>query len=126
MKIENNSTDNAAEDEFQEQRAIDDACPDWAVTMIDQLRQIEIILGNVPKAIEWKSSLLKNVNKKVFAENEGPISEYHAELMFTKIVKGLVEEQFSISEISTFINVRIGYKGGPKYCNENEVSRALG
>ena len=128
MTMSDQSTKNAKNEMAEEEAKmpnVDDACPDWAVTIIDQLRQVEIILGNVPKAIEWQSSMLKDVNKKIFAEQAGPISEEHAELLFGRVARGLVKEGFSKEDICTFINARIGYKGGPKYCDESEVQDAL-
>lgn len=107
-------------------RPVDDLCPDWAITMIDQLRQIEIHLGNIPKALEWESSHLKDVTKKVFAEDQGVITEHHSEVLFGKIVSGLSREGFSAAEIEVFMNARIGYKGAPVYCSVEEINEVLG
>ena len=129
MTIDNQSTRNtnneAAELEEAKMPNVDDKCPDWAITMIDQLRQVEIILGHVPKAIEWQSQMLKDVNKKILAEQAGPISDEHSELLFGRVSRGLIKEGFTAAEICTFMNARIGYKGGPKYCDESEVQDAL-
>ena len=125
MSNDNNSSDKSQEEQMAAMPKVDDKCPDWAITVIDQLRQVEIILGNVPKAIEWQSDLLKDVNKKIFAEQAGPISDEHSELLFSRVARGLVKEGFSPDEISVFINARIGYKGGPQYCNADEVKDAL-
>lgn len=112
-------------DQDASMQKIDANCPDWAITMIDQLRQIEIFLGHIPKAIEWQSELLKDINKKIFAEQHGSISEDHSELLFGRISRGLHKEGFSTEEIATYINARIGYKGGPKYCSPAEVLESL-
>lgn len=129
MTIENQSTRNNAdenvENEIPKMANVDDSCPDWAITLIDQLRQVEIILGNIPKAIEWQSSMLKDVNKRIDAEQSGPITEEHSELLFGRITRGLIKEGFSATDIATFINARIGYKGGPKYCSEVEINETL-
>jgi hypothetical protein len=125
MSDDNNSTEKPQAEEAPEMPKVDDKCPDWAITIIDQLRQVEIILGNVPKAIEWQSSLLKNVNKKILAEHAGPISEELSEMLFSRVARGLVKEGFSPDDIAMFINARIGYKGGPNYCSSEEVKDAL-
>jgi len=123
--LEDSSQSKSVENDHVKQPNVDDSCPDWAVSTIDQLRQVEIILGNVPKAIEWQSSLLKDVNKKIFVEREGPITEAHSELLFRKIARGLNQEGFSTTDICMFINARIGYVGGPMYCDETEVIDSL-
>ena len=99
IKELNMSNDNNSSDKSQEEQMA--AMPKWTISvqigrllLLSQLRQVEIILGNVPKAIEWQSDLLKDVNKKIFAEQAGPISDEHSELLFSRVARGLVKEAF--------------------------------
>ncbi len=102
-----------------------DGCPAFAAKMIDQLREVEIILGNIPKALDWRSEHVEAVEKSVFGEDESVFSEYHTEVIFSNIVNKLSGEGFEAEDIMGFINRRIGYKGGPKYCNLDEVREAV-
>ncbi|NRA43932.1 MAG: hypothetical protein HRU09_03135 [Oligoflexales bacterium] len=104
---------------------IDDRCPEWAAKMIAQLREVEVYLGNIPKALEWESSHLNDVAKRSLSKDHSAINEQTSELVFAKIVKSLHHEGFSSSEIEQFLNSRIAYKGGPKYCNSSEIEEVL-
>lgn len=100
-------------------------CPDWSKVMIDQLLQVEIFLGNIPKSLEWSSERLEQVQRKLYSEEKGTITEEVAEILFRRIAKGLKSEGFSEVDIAQFINDRVGFKGGPKYCNAVDISEAL-
>ena len=100
-------------------------CPEWAQVMIDQLLQVEIYLGNVSKGLEWSSERLESVLRKVYSEEKGAITEDVAELLFSRIVRGLRTEGVSDEKIAEFMNARIGYKGGPKYCDASDVKAVL-
>jgi hypothetical protein len=102
-----------------------DGCPLWAQEMIDQLRQIEIYLGNIPKSLSWESAPLELIAKRSFHKDQATFTEEKAHLVFCKIVKRLVQEGASHKEIADWINARIGYKGGPKYCDDNDIMEAL-
>jgi hypothetical protein len=93
--------------------------------MIDQLLQVEIYLGNVSKGLEWSSERLESVLRKVYAEEKGAITEDVAEILFARIVKGLRMEGVSDDLIAEYMNARIGYKGGPKYCDASDVKAIL-
>lgn len=103
---------------------ITDSCPKWAIETIEQLRQVEIYLGNIPKALAWESSHLADVMKRTFNKDEAVFSEEKADLIFRKIVKGLLQDGFTSHEIAEFVNSRIGYQGGPRYCNSQDVEEA--
>jgi hypothetical protein len=100
---------------------VSDGCPEWAQVMIDQLLQVEIFLGNIPKVLEWSSERVDAIQRKVYADEKGAITEEVAELLFGRIVKGLTMEGFSEERIIQFVNARIGYKGGPKYCGPDDI-----
>ena len=93
------------------------ACPDWASELIEQLLQVEILLGNLPPNTEWKSQGVS----KFLSENPSLIREDHAEFLFGKIVKKLRSDGFSNDEILTFINERIFLQNGPAYCDLDQV-----
>ena len=112
-------------DSKQTEKKTDDRCPEWAAKQIAQLREVEVYLGNIPKALEWESSHLNDVAKRSLSKEHSAITERTSELVFSKIVKSLNHEGFSLDEIESFINTRISYKGGPKYCSRLEVEEAL-
>lgn len=101
-----------------------DSCPEWARLQIDQLLEVEIFLGNIPRATSWKSEHVNDVSKKSFSDHN-LIDEKTADLVFKRIVHKLAEEDFNTEQIALFINNRIGYKGGPAYCNQEEIIAAL-
>lgn len=100
---------------------INDQCPPWAEEMIEQLRQIEIFLGHIPKSLAWESSHLDDVVKRAFHKSEAVFDEQKSELVFQRITKGLLKENYTKEQIAAFINRRIGYTGGPKYCDPNDI-----
>lgn len=102
-----------------------DVCPAWASEAIEQLRQIEIYLGNIPSQQAWQSQHLDHVSKRTFSKGEQIFDEEKAEFVFKKIVRGLHHDGFSTRKIVEFINARVGYQGGPPYCNEAEVEAVV-
>lgn len=104
---------------------IDDKCPKWADEMIVNLFQIEQYLGNIPSNEGWRSNYVEEIQVKASNEKKSGFKESDAEMVFGRIVKGLVDEQFNPEEILQFINARVGYEGGPKYCTLEEVKEAI-
>lgn len=104
---------------------IKDSCPVWADELIFSLKQIEIYLGNIPEALAWESSHVEKIAKRAFQKQEAVFNEEKADLVFRKIVKGLASEGYSVETMEQFVNARIGYKGGPPYCNHIDISDAL-
>lgn len=100
---------------------IKDQCPSWAEEMIEQLKQIEIFLGHIPKSLAWESNHLNDVVKRTFLKEEAVFDEHKSELVFQRITKGLLKENYTKEQIADFINRRIGYKGGPKYCDPSDI-----
>ncbi|MFK7826836.1 MAG: hypothetical protein AB8G05_22020 [Oligoflexales bacterium] len=102
-----------------------DHCPEWAIKLIAQLREVEVYLGNIPRTLEWKSSHLSDIAKRSLSNDYSAINEQTSELVFNKIVKSLFQEGFDTAEIELFINNRISYGGGPRYCDRSEIELAL-
>jgi hypothetical protein len=86
---------------------------------------MEISLGNVPASREWRSNFVTEVQDRIFNKLGEGIDAQATEILFGRIVKGLAADRFSPEEILALINARIGYAGGPPYCNLDEVSAAL-
>lgn len=103
-----------------------DKCPEWAEDLIAKLREVEIILGNIPDSLAWKSEHLAKISERAFAKDEAVFDDKKAEFIYKRIVRGLHDENFSADSITKIINARIGYKGGPPYTSESEVREALG
>lgn len=101
-----------------------DACPEWAEDLIAKLREVEIILGNIPDSLTWKSEHLNKVSQRAFAKDEAVFDDKKAEFIYLRIVRGLDEEKFTSEQITQFINSRIGYKDGPPYTSISEVREA--
>lgn len=99
------------------------SCPDWASVMIDQLRQLEVHLGNIPEHLAWKSQMVGSLNEGVFGEGT-QITDEHTELVFAQICCRLTQEGFASAKIVDILNSRIGFEGGPAYCDIDEVEAA--
>ncbi|MBC62685.1 MAG: hypothetical protein CMP11_09565 [Zetaproteobacteria bacterium] len=102
-----------------------DSAPQWASTLIDQLKEIEIFLGNIPREKNWQSDYAKKVLNKILNEERPVLTDAHTQTVFNKIVKDLSHEGYGPDNIANFINSGISYEGGPPYCNEAEVREAL-
>ena len=105
--------------------SIDDQCPSWANELILKLREVEILLGNVPAALAWQSQHVKEISKRSFAGDDAVFDEEKTEFIYRRIVWGLVAEKHSVQDVASFFNQRIGYEGGPVYTNLEEVHEAL-
>jgi hypothetical protein len=103
-----------------------DGCPAWADSLILELRHTEVLLGNIPDNDQWQSADLDELEKRLAADPDAEnATEEKTEHLFRKISLGLNREGFSSDEIAAFVNARISYKGGPKYCDGREVGEAL-
>ena len=103
-----------------------DGCPNWAQEAIEQLKQMEIYLGNIPNDPRWQSQHVNAMSRRTFTKGEQVFDEDKAEFAFKRIVRSLHHEGFSARNIVDFINSRIRYQGGPPYCSIAEVEEALG
>lgn len=92
---------------------------------LGQLLQVEVILGNIPKAPGFVSDQLVKVNNRSFFASEQPITEALAEQLFEKIVKKMAEEGCDLKTIETAVNERVRYEESPPYCNQAEILEAL-
>ncbi len=111
---------------MSEKKKFEDGCPAWAEDLIMKLREVEILLGNIPDSLTWKSEHLKKVSERAFAKDEAVFDDKKAEFIYRRIVRGLADEKFSADKITAFINIRIGYKDGPPYTSIAEVQEAMG
>ena len=106
-------------------KKIDDHCPKWADKMLINLFEMERFLGNIPSTEGWKSNYVEEVQAKADSVKISGFKEADSEFVFSRVVNGLVDENFPPEEIMQFINSRIGYEGGPKYCTLEEVKEAI-
>ncbi|MFK7872551.1 MAG: hypothetical protein AB8C84_05190 [Oligoflexales bacterium] len=106
---------------------LDKKCPEWAQQAIEQLRQIEVYLGHIPKASDWGADFIDKVNSRAFSPEDQVFDEDKAQLVFQKICVSLTQEsaEWTPERIAEVINLRIGYSEGPKYCDASEVKDAL-
>ena len=102
-----------------------DLCPAWAELSIEQLRQVEVLLGNITDGPSWSSSFLKKVSERTYFTKEQVFDERKVEYIFQTIVKKLSEENFSPQTVADFINKRIPKTNNLNYCSEEEVIAAL-
>lgn len=110
---------------MSESKASKDSCPAWAEDLIAKLREVEIILGNIPDSLAWKSEHLTKVSERAFAKDEAVFDDNKAEFIYRRIVLGLHKEHFTPLQIAQMINSRIAYKGGPPYTSEHEVREVV-
>lgn len=101
-----------------------DRCPSWARTAIEQLRQVEVFLGNVPKSSAWQSEHVAKAQGRAYFPDNEVFDDDKADLIFERIVSNLKQEGFAFEQIATFVNEGIAYEGGPPYCNAAEVQEA--
>ena len=102
-----------------------DSCPAWAIEQIMALYQLEVSQGHIPSSPEWRSNFVEEVHSRVFSGSSENQDSQATEILFDRIVRGLAADKFSPEEIMLFVNNRIGYAGGPKYCNLEEVRAAF-
>ena len=100
-------------------------CPVWAEEMIGNLRNCEVLLGNIPRNVEWDSKYVKEVAKRGFQYESLQVSEQLVDLIFKKVAAQLVQEGFSYADIARFLNERIRYENSPPYCSAEEVEEGL-
>ena len=102
----------------------EDACPQWARDIIDQIRQIEMKLGNIPPEQPWSGDELEAIQAR--AAKAGSVHEdnHVVDSLFSKLCAGLIKDGRSPDAIAQFVNVRIGYEKGPRYCSADEVTEA--
>jgi hypothetical protein len=107
------------------QQPVKDACPSWAVDQIKALYLLEVSQGNIPSSPEWRSNFVDEVHGRVFGGASENQDSRTTEILFDRIVRGLAADKISAEDTMAFINSRVGYVGGPKYCNLEEVRAAL-
>ncbi len=100
--------------------------PNWAKEKANELKQLEIHLGHLPKEKDWDMENLEALQKRVSQWQEADVSEEKTEVLFSQIVLGLTKEGFELEQICQFINEKLASShGGPSYCDLEEVKAAL-
>ena len=92
---------------------------------LEELKNIEIVLGHIPP----ESWTIRELYKKIEEKREELGSDHletQTEILFTEVCKILDNLKFNESEIANAVNSVVKYERGPKYCNETEVRNALG
>ena len=104
-----------------------DGCPDWAQRLIMNMREIEVHLGNIPDSDTWLTDDMDRLYGRAFrGELEASdMDSDKVDALFRRVTWGLAREGYDPEDIVTFVNTRIGYKGGPPYCNAREVEEAI-
>lgn len=124
---QNASTDNNVSDLDRAKSTVTDACPKWAALLIDEIRALEIRLGNIrttdTEAGAWQKAKLSEVLSRV-DDDAHSFDESVVEAHFRRISARLLGEGFTAAQIATFINSRIPTGGRLAYCNADEVSEA--
>ena len=100
-------------------------CPAKAEVLIEQLRQVEVFLGNIPDSLSWSSTFVNKISERTFLAHEQVFDEHKVNYIFRKIVKNLHEEGFSTETITNFINRRLKSSHNLNYCSNNDVVEAL-
>ena len=100
-------------------------CPTRAEVLIEQLRQVEVFLGNIPDNLPWSSTFVNKISERTFLAHEQVFDEHKVNYIFRKIVKSLHKEGFSTEVITNFINRRLKSSNNLNYCSNNDVIEAL-
>ena len=100
-------------------------CPTKIEVMIEQLRQVEVFLGNIPNHSSWSSSFVKKISERAFQTHEQVFDEHKVNYLFKQIVKHLNEEGFSIEDTRKFINERLKGSGKLNYCSNDDIVEAI-
>lgn len=106
-------------------KPIADGCPSWAIQELQKLYTLEVALGNIPSSPEWRSNFVTEVQDRVFSNIDMHSTNEATELVFDRLVRRLAGENFTPEQIMGFINNRVGYASGPKYCTLAEVQAAI-
>ncbi|MBP9707908.1 MAG: hypothetical protein KBD78_09695 [Oligoflexales bacterium] len=101
-------------------------CPDWAQEQLLKLRAIEINLGNIPDQQDFIAKDMRQLMNSLLQHDDVHAADSDfADLLFAKVAFALASDGYSHEQIANFVNARVGYKGGPPYCNVAEVAEAI-
>lgn len=104
----------------------EDNCPSWAHEQLVKLKSLEISLGHIPPHSAFNSQVVSEALDRLFADDYfDNMDEAATEILFAKIVKNLIKEGFTAENIVKIINARVGYPGGPPYCDVSHIEEAL-
>ncbi len=99
--------------------------PAWAQRALAEIRNLEILAGHIPSHDDWQTRDLGQVLAQMSEWSDQQDDPKTVDALFSKLVKRLHQEDFSVAEMVSTVNANIGYKGGPPYCNAAEVLEAL-
>lgn len=103
-----------------------DRCPQWAVSLIGTLRDLEIRLGNLHPDSPWSEATLDSIMSRVDKDPEAiRFDENAVNELFKRLAFGLHDEGHSPETIAQFINSRLTAGQRLTYCNAAEVSEVL-
>lgn len=99
--------------------------PAWAQRALAEIRNLEILAGNIPSHEDWQTRDLAQVLAQMSEDSDQQDDPNTVDALFSRLMKRLQQEGFSVEEMVSTVNANIGYKGGPPYCNAAEVLEAL-
>lgn len=101
--------------------------PDWIVPALTRILDLEIRLGNIVADEKWQSADADQLLERITGLGEqDDFDESVIESLFRKVCRALTDEGYSPEEIAVFINTHIKTGSRLKYCNDVEVSEAIG
>lgn len=98
--------------------------PEWAVLELKLIQEMEIALGNIPGSDAWQTRDLSEIIEAL-NDREEDLDPHDVDHRFSKLVRKLAQAGFRPQEIADAANAYVGYKGGPKYCNAQEITEIL-
>jgi hypothetical protein len=110
-----------------------DPCPKWASEMISRIMLLEIETGTIknpaedPTREKWTTAQLDELSKMASRMDQQGYQDLakEVEVLFARVVRGLIEEGHSPDDIAAFVNRRIPTGCRLPYCNADEVRDAL-
>lgn len=104
---------------------VEDACPTWAIELIQKVYVLEVEAGNLanPATNQWNTRTQEELLKVADRLDTSAGSEIgdDVEALFNRICRGLLAEKFTPEAIAEMINVRIPTGSRLKYCSASEV-----
>jgi hypothetical protein len=103
-----------------------DRCPQWALSLIGTLRDLEIRLGNLHPDGPWSEATLDTIAARVDKDPEAVrFDENAVNELFKRLAFGLTDEGHTPETIAQFINSRLTAGQRLAYCSAAEVSEVL-
>ncbi len=101
--------------------------PDWVKPALARILELEIRLGNIVADPKWQSNDTDALYDRASGLSEqDDYDDSVIESLFKKVCKALKDEGHEPEAIAAFINAEIRTGTKLKYCDESEVTDALG